>query len=144
VIASALGHDYENETFTATCLAKGFTMHTCTRCQHSYNDGFSEKTDHSASDWIIDVSPTVGASGSEHTKCIFCHVVLERRDIAPLVSDSDTLPDTEVNENGENEKKEMKAWEIALVSFGGTSGAIGVFGGSFLLIRRRIRRRAIR
>ena len=34
----ALGHDYAAKTTKPTCTKKGYTTHTCTRCQDSYRD----------------------------------------------------------------------------------------------------------
>ena len=40
-VIAMLGHDYSNETVTApTCTEQGYTTHSCTRCEDSYNDTF--------------------------------------------------------------------------------------------------------
>lgn len=38
ITGSALGHNYKATITEATCTQKGFTTHTCTRCQNSYTD----------------------------------------------------------------------------------------------------------
>ena len=54
VIHPAKGHNYDtdddgidNETVVApTCVAKGYTLHTCKDCGYSYTDNFVDKIDH--------------------------------------------------------------------------------------------------
>ncbi len=119
------GHNFELDNVASSCLRGGYTMYTCTVCSYSYNDSFTEISDHSASNWIVDTKPQVGAVGSEHTECTACKETLETRDIAAL----------------EEEKEPLKAWEVALISLGGTSSAAGLFGGGSWLFKRKFKLR---
>ena len=43
----ALGHDYEVKVVDPTCIAQGYTLHSCKNCTTSYTDAYTAKTDHS-------------------------------------------------------------------------------------------------
>lgn len=142
VIRAALGHDYEAQIIPATCLSKGFTMHTCTRCQSSYNDSFKDKTDHTPGGWIVDTPAAVGVGGTEHVECTVCRVVLEARETDPLLpgeeenTPSDGTPDNTDNGNKEDSDK-LKVWQIVLISCGSTVGSAGLCGVAIFLFKRK-------
>ncbi len=50
VLEEALGHSYENEITPPTCQKAGYTTHTCSVCEHSYNDTPVEPLPHTPGD----------------------------------------------------------------------------------------------
>lgn len=63
---SALGHDEQVEVIEPNCDQKGYTLHTCARCGHSYTDGETPALYHRYGEW----QP---AEGAEHTaRCVRC------------------------------------------------------------------------
>ena len=58
----ALGHNYSSVVTNPTCTEKGYTTHTCDRCQDSYVDTYVDELGH---DMITDekVDPTCEATG---------------------------------------------------------------------------------
>ena len=46
-IITKLGHSYTDKVTAPTCTEKGYTTHTCTRCDHSYKDNYKDATNHS-------------------------------------------------------------------------------------------------
>lgn len=46
VLVSPLGHDYKENTVEPTCTAQGYTAHVCSRCEHTYYDGFTTAKGH--------------------------------------------------------------------------------------------------
>ncbi len=63
---SALGHDERVEVIEPNCDQKGYTLHTCARCGHSYTDGETPALYHRYGEW----QP---AEGAEHTaRCVRC------------------------------------------------------------------------
>ena len=45
-VIEAKGHDYEAVTTAPTCTAKGYTIHTCSRCKDSYKDSYKDAKGH--------------------------------------------------------------------------------------------------
>ncbi|MBO4288977.1 MAG: hypothetical protein J5865_02605 [Lachnospiraceae bacterium] len=43
---AALGHNYTAKVTKATCTAKGYTTHTCSRCKDSYKDTYTDALGH--------------------------------------------------------------------------------------------------
>lgn len=45
-VIKALGHDYKDSVTAPSCTEKGFTTHSCTRCEHSYVDSYTDALEH--------------------------------------------------------------------------------------------------
>ncbi len=67
----ATGHSYSHVVTDPTCIAKGYTTHTCADCSDSYIDTYTDEVDHS---WNIP-APTCEA-GQE---CTVCHTTTDKR-----------------------------------------------------------------
>ncbi len=84
VLQNAIGHNYTAKTVAPTCVEKGYTEHTCSRCEDSYRDAEIVAGGHTASDWIMDAEPAVGVAGERHKECTVCRERLETESIAAL------------------------------------------------------------
>ena len=74
---SPTDHDYSDETVAPTCLATGYTVHTCRNCDHVYIDNYVDVIAHIPGDWIVDVNADCTHDGSKHTECTMCGTLLE-------------------------------------------------------------------
>ena len=72
IVILATNHQYLPIVTLPTCLAEGYTTHTCKNCQHTYVDSKVEKTDHAMSDWTQTQAPTCVADGIERRDCANC------------------------------------------------------------------------
>lgn len=69
---AALGHEY-GETITApTCTEKGYTIHTCSRCNDTYKDNEVNALGHKYGEWTIKIAPTITTEGLRTRTCIEC------------------------------------------------------------------------
>ena len=69
---AALGHEY-GETITApTCTGKGYTIHTCSRCNDTYKDNEVNALGHKYGEWTIKIAPTITTEGLRTRTCIEC------------------------------------------------------------------------
>ena len=71
-VVEALGHNYNSVVTKPTCLEKGYTTHTCDRCNDSYIDNYVDALGH---DIVVDekVEPTCTETGlTEGEHCIRC------------------------------------------------------------------------
>ncbi|MBQ7316474.1 MAG: hypothetical protein IJW90_05105, partial [Clostridia bacterium] len=84
VLSSKLGHDYKDTVTAPTCTEKGYTTHTCSRCNDSYTDSEVATLEHNAGDWIIDIEAAPGVEGSKHKECTVCGTTLETAVIEAL------------------------------------------------------------
>ena len=84
VLSGKLGHDYKDTVTAPTCTEKGYTTHTCARCNDSYTDSEADAFGHSAGDWIIDTEAAPGVEGSKHKECTVCGTTLESAVIEAL------------------------------------------------------------
>ncbi len=50
VLSPALGHEYQVIVTMPTCTADGYTTHTCTRCEHTYQDAPTTAIGHAPGD----------------------------------------------------------------------------------------------
>ena len=100
VLQNALGHDYEATVTAPTCTAMGYTTNTCTRCEDSYKDNYTDALGHKESDWIVDVEPTTESEGKRHKECVNCGEVMETESIEKLymVATTDTHGEAVVGE----------------------------------------------
>ena len=76
IFVDPLGHNYKATVVAPTCTAKGYTLHTCTRCGASYKDNYKNALGHVT---VIDkaVPATFKAAGkTQGTHCKRCHKVL--------------------------------------------------------------------
>ncbi len=67
----ALGHNYTSVVTKPTCTHGGYITYTCTRCADSYQEGFTDKLEHSF-EYADTQQPTCTQAGSEHYKCSLC------------------------------------------------------------------------
>ena len=82
----ALGHDYAAKTTKPTCTKKGYTTHTCTRCQDSYRDAIVSALGHWYGEWAPNADGTNSAAclrdAYEHTvDCVRFSFVLTAEDV---------------------------------------------------------------
>ena len=70
-----LNHNYSIvEVINPTCTEKGYTKHTCSLCNDSYNDTFTEIIDHTYGKWIEEIPATCESEGIKgHYECSSCH-----------------------------------------------------------------------
>lgn len=82
-----LMHNYVETVVPPTCESKGYTLHSCTRCQNSYRTNEKAKLPHKESDWIISEPATCVDSGKEIIECEVCHTITNEREIEALGHD---------------------------------------------------------
>ncbi len=112
VVAGKLGHDYKAEVTAPTCTDKGYTTHTCARCNDSYTDTEVAAKGHTPGDWIVDKEPAAGVEGSKHKECMACGKTLETAvmEALPTETEAETELETELRTEPETEAKtEMPA-----------------------------------
>ena len=84
-VIDPLGHNYADTVTAPTCTEKGYTTHTCSRCQDSYVDSYVDAKGHAAADPVKEnyVAPTFDAEGSydEVVYCSVCKAELSRKHI---------------------------------------------------------------
>ena len=71
------GHNYEKHVIEPTCTEEGYDEYVCTICEESYRDNYTEPTDHTYGDWIIDNEPTCTETGMKHRECTCGHIYEE-------------------------------------------------------------------
>ena len=84
IVIEALGHIYTSVVTKPTCLEKGYTTHTCDRCDDSYVDSLVDALGH---DIVIDekVEPTCTKTGlTEGNHCIRCDYKVDQNIINEL------------------------------------------------------------
>ncbi len=79
----SLGHDYTEEVVPPTCETKGYTVHTCTRCGHSYEDTYVDALGHCFGQWEVTEEATCAKAGRETRTCTNCGQT-ETREIPAL------------------------------------------------------------
>jgi len=84
VLVQELGHDYKSEVTEPTCVTMGFTTNTCTRCNDVFQNGYTDATGHTLSDWIVDQEANFDGAGSKHKECTVCGEVLETEVLTKL------------------------------------------------------------
>jgi len=71
----ALGHNYEAIITPPTCTDKGYTTHSCKRCDSSYIDTYVDAPGHSFTNYISNNDATCTEDGTKTAKCDFCDEV---------------------------------------------------------------------
>ena len=80
---AALGHDYESVVTDPTCVDKGYTTHTCNRCDDTYVDSYVEELGHNYGDWVVTNEPGCESVGTKRRDCYECDYY-EEEEIAAL------------------------------------------------------------
>ncbi len=98
LLSGKLGHDYKDTVTAPTCTEKGYTTHTCSRCNDSYTDSETDALGHTAGDWIIDTEAAPGAEGSKHKECTICGTTLETAVIEALPVETEATTEAPTQE----------------------------------------------
>ena len=69
IVTKADGHLYEDTIVNPTCTEKGYTMHTCSRCEHSYQDTYTAALGH---DYQCDVEKVSWTENHQATFTFIC------------------------------------------------------------------------
>ena len=75
-------------------MDRGYTTHTCTRCEDSYVDTYVDALGHNWGDWAVTTAPTCTEAGVETRECARCHAT-ETRAAAALGHNWDDWKTTE-------------------------------------------------
>ena len=62
-------HNYINKIVSPTCTAKGYTTHTCSKCEYTYNDTYVDALGHDFSVYSKTVAPTCTDEGYDVYNC---------------------------------------------------------------------------
>ena len=111
----ALGHTYSNTVTAPTCTAVGFTTHTCSVCEYTYNSDTVAANGHTV---VVDAAvpaTTTSVGKTEGSHCSVCNTVLVAQEDIPMLADNggDNQGGNNGNENngggsnnqGENENQ---------------------------------------
>ena len=87
--ASALGHNYTSTVTAPTCLDKGFTTHTCSRCNDSYVTDEVSAKGHTSADAVKEneVAPDCTTNGS-YDSVVYCSECDDELSRTPVSVDS--------------------------------------------------------
>lgn len=69
-LCTAAGHDFAETVVEPTCVADGYTQHTCARCGYNYRDQFTGATGHRYQ--AVVTEPTCTAAGYTTHTCDLC------------------------------------------------------------------------
>ena len=69
---AATGHSYTTKVVAPTCTAQGYTLHTCSKCNNSYKDTYTNATGHNYGSWTTTKEATCTEKGSKTRKCQSC------------------------------------------------------------------------
>ena len=87
----ALDHDYVSVVTDPTCVAEGYTTHTCSRCENSYTDSVTEKAEHTSVD-VAGKQPTCTETGlTTGKKCAVCDTVIEAQTEIPVIAHTEEI-----------------------------------------------------
>ena len=76
-----IGHEYTTEIVPAGCYTQGYTIYTCIRGDHTYNDDFTPVRGH-VGGWYEYKYPTANFDGVKILHCADCDIVLSTEDMA--------------------------------------------------------------
>ena len=116
VLKGKLGHDYNAVVTDPACTEKGYTTHTCSRCDDTYVDSEVAELGHKPGEWIVDQEPAPGIEGSKHIECTVCGETLETAVIEALPVE--TEPETETSLETEDPTESDSKQEDPRVSNG--------------------------
>ncbi len=88
-VVPATGHTYTTSVTAPTCTAKGYTTYTCS-CGDSYVSNYTDKLNHTASEWIIDSNATCTIAGTKHKECTVCEATLETA-VIPTIAHTEAV-----------------------------------------------------
>ncbi len=91
VIIPMTDHTYKSATAEPTCTEEGYTIHTCSVCNHSYIDSYVDPTGHSFSEWGVTKNPTCTEKGEETRSCACGEI--EIRELGLIDHAYDTEPE---------------------------------------------------
>lgn len=74
VMIVALGHSYNAAVTAPTCTEKGYTTHTCSRCNDSYRDSVVNALGHAWDAGTVTTQPTCTVKGVKTFTCTRCSV----------------------------------------------------------------------
>ena len=74
-VQQCLGHKYNKEVTSPTCLEQGYTTYTCANCGDSYVSDYAEAVGHSWSEGKNVVNATCGGEGMIEYRCANCEAV---------------------------------------------------------------------
>ena len=77
----ASGHDYQAVVTPPTCTERGYTTHTCSRCNDSFVDTYVDALGHDWGEWEQTKAPTCTENGEEQRVCAYDATHIETRDI---------------------------------------------------------------
>jgi len=80
ILIPATGHNYVSQIIPSSCIERGCTLHVCS-CGYSYADNYTDITDHTAGEWIVDYEATSESEGYKHKECTVCGTWLEGKSI---------------------------------------------------------------
>ena len=66
-------HTYTSTLIAPTCTEQGYTMHTCSKCEHVYKDNYTNALGHTYSGWVITTAPTSTSNGQRERICSRCN-----------------------------------------------------------------------
>lgn len=71
-------HDYKAVVTEPTCTEQGYTTYTCTKCNDSYVDNYTNALGHDFGEWKLTTPATCTESGVETRYCSRCNVTQTR------------------------------------------------------------------
>lgn len=89
-------HDYKAVVTKPTCTEQGYTTYTCTKCNDSYVDNYTNALGHDFGEWKITTAPTTISDGVKTRYCKNCDA-FETESVGKLKSISVKLNNIETN-----------------------------------------------
>ena len=65
-------HTYTSSIIAPTCTDQGYTLHTCSGCESSYKDNYTDALGHNFTSYVADGNATCTADGTKTAKCSRC------------------------------------------------------------------------
>ena len=110
VVIPKSAHEYVSVVTAPTCIAKGYTTHTCKTCLDCYVDTYVDMVDHTHGDWEVRIAPECEVKGEEIQKCTVCKTTVNTRIINETGHDFDdwfVVLAAKFNEDGQ-ERRDCK------------------------------------